>query len=80
MVPGVLWTMDKKGKKRIEITGLQDKRQITAVICGSILGEISPPQLIYGGKTVRCVTQRSLSLTTGLFLIVVTTGLLFYFF
>ena len=54
LVPGALWTMDKKGKKRIEIAGLHDKKQITAVMCGSIIGEILPPQLIYGGKTVRC--------------------------
>ena len=54
LVPRALWTMDKKGNKRIAITGLQDKRQITAVICGSMMGEILPPQLIYGGKTGRC--------------------------
>ena len=46
--------MDKKGKKRIEINGLRDKRQITAVMCGSLVGEVLPPQLIYGGKTARC--------------------------
>ena len=26
LVPGALWTMDKKGKKRIKIAELQDKR------------------------------------------------------
>jgi len=46
--------MDKKGKKSIEIAGLQDKRQITAVLCGSFAGEFLPPQLIYGGKTKQC--------------------------
>ena len=54
LVPGALWTMDAKGKKQIEITGLQNKRQITAVMCGSIIGGILPLQLIYGGKTARC--------------------------
>ena len=54
LVLGALWTMDKKGKKQIKIAGLQDKRQITAVMCGSIIGEILPPQLIYVGKTARC--------------------------
>ena len=59
LVPGALWTMDKKGNKWIKIAGLQDKRQITAVICGSIIGEILPPQLIYGGKTAICHPQIS---------------------
>ena len=57
LIPGALWTTDKKGKKQIEIVGLQDKRQITAVMCGSIIGEILPPQLIYEGKTARCHPQ-----------------------
>ena len=54
LVPTALWTMDKKGKKRIEIAGYQDKRQITAVMCGSLVGELLPFQLVYAGKTDRC--------------------------
>ena len=54
LVPGSLWTMDKNGKRCIKINGLQDKRQITAVLCGTLVGEVLPPQLIYGGKTARC--------------------------
>ena len=54
LVPGALWTMDKRGKKRIDISGFKDKRQITAVMCGSFMGEMLPPQLIYGGTTTRC--------------------------
>ena len=61
LVPGALWTMDKKGKKWIKIAGLQDKRQITAAMCGNIIGEILPPQLIYGGKTARCHPRSSFS-------------------
>ena len=38
LVPRTKWTMDKKGKKQIEIARLQDKRQITAVLCGSFVG------------------------------------------
>ena len=52
--PGTKWTMDKKGKKRIEIAGLQDKRQITAVLCDGFVGEFLRLQLIYGGKTKQC--------------------------
>ena len=54
LVPTALWTLDKKGKKRIEIAGYQDKRQITAVMCGSLVGELLPFQLVYAGKTSRC--------------------------
>lgn len=54
LVPTALWTMDKKGQKRIAIVGHQDKRQITALMCGSLVGEVLPLQLIYGGKTNRC--------------------------
>ena len=44
LVPTALWTLDKKGKKRIEIAGYQDKRQITGVMCGSLVGELLPFQ------------------------------------
>ena len=45
-VPTSSWTMDKKGAKQIEITGLDDKRQITVVVCGTLSGEVLPFQLI----------------------------------
>jgi len=48
-----LVTMDKKGKKQIAIAGLQDKRQITAVMCGSSVGEVLPPQQLHEGKTIQ---------------------------
>lgn len=46
--------MDRRGKKRIEIAGYQDKRQITAVMCGSLVGELLQFQLVHAGKTDRC--------------------------
>jgi len=46
--------MDKKGRKRISISGHNDKRQVTAVICGALTGEVLPIQLVYEGKTKRC--------------------------
>ena len=54
LVPASLWTMAPRGSKRIEVKGLADKRQITGVFCGSLLGDFLPFQLIYGGKTDRC--------------------------
>jgi hypothetical protein len=46
--------MALKGRKRIEMKGVDDKRQITSVFCGTGLGKFLPIQLIYGGKTNRC--------------------------
>ena len=30
------WTMERKGCKRVEMTGVDDKRQVTAVLCGNL--------------------------------------------
>ena len=38
----------------MEIVGKDDKRQITVVFCGTMLGDFLPIQLIYKGKTIRC--------------------------
>ena len=54
VVPSSLYTMDKQGKKRVELIGLKDKRQITALFCASIVGDFLPIQLIFKGKTPRC--------------------------
>jgi len=42
------------GNKVVELIGLSDKRQITAVFCSSFLGEFLPVQLIFKGNTNRC--------------------------
>jgi len=47
--------MVQKAAKRIELIGLGDKRQITAVVCGTLNGDLLPPQLIYTGKTTACL-------------------------
>lgn len=54
LVPASNWTMARKGSKRVEMKGIEDKRQITAVFCGTLCGEFLPVQLIYTGKTDRC--------------------------
>ena len=46
--------MEKEGSKRIEVVGVDDKRLITAVFCGILVGDFLPVQLIYKGKTDRC--------------------------
>ena len=53
-VPSSTWTMERRGERRAEMIGVNDKRQITAVFCGSASGEFLPVQLIYTGKTARC--------------------------
>ena len=57
LVPTSSWTMAAKGSKRVEVKGLTDKRQITGIFCGTILGDFLPIQLIYGRKTTRCHAQ-----------------------
>lgn len=55
LIPAPAWTMEKRGTKRVKIIGVDDKRQITGVFCANLLGEFLPIQLIYGGKTRRCL-------------------------
>ena len=54
LVPASSYTMEQCGSKRVEMGGAGDKKQITAVFCGTILGDFLPVQLIYKGKTPRC--------------------------
>jgi len=51
IVPGCPWTMEEKGAKRVDCVGLDDKRQITTVICATLSGFFLPFQVIYQGKT-----------------------------
>ena len=46
-VPSSTWTMERIGERRVEMIGVNDKRQITEVFCGSTSGEFLPVQLIY---------------------------------
>ena len=45
-VPVSNWTMDEEGSKRVEIVGVNGKRQITAVLCVTKSGHYLPPQII----------------------------------
>ena len=53
-VPVCNWTMEKEGAKRVEIKGLDDKRQITAVFGSTLTGEFLPMHLVYQGRTTQC--------------------------
>ena len=41
----------------MEVAGLKDKRQMTAVFAGSADGNFLPPQLIYSGTTTKCLPR-----------------------
>ena len=56
-VPVSQWTMEREGMKRIEITDNQDKHQITAVFVVTMNGNFWPPQLVYAGKTPKCLPK-----------------------
>ena len=48
-------TVAKEGSKRVEIVRIEDKRQITAGLAGTMSRKFLLPQLIYAGKTPRCL-------------------------
>jgi len=56
-VPLTSWMMEQEGAKRVEIVAKDDKWQITAVFAASFTGDFLPPQLVYQGKTERCLPQ-----------------------
>ena len=48
------WTLAEQGVKQVDVTGLDDKREMTALLACTLSGSLLPPQLIYAGKTTRC--------------------------
>ncbi len=54
--PGSVWTLDKKGTKPV---GTDDKRQIIAVICGTLSGKLLPFQVIFTGTTHKCLPKNA---------------------
>ena len=46
-VPVSSWTMEKQGARRVEIVGVDDNRQITAVFGCSMSGDFLPIPVIY---------------------------------
>ena len=54
VIPSGNWTMHKKGDKQVDVKGIDDKRQYTALLACTLAGEMLPPQIIYQGTTERC--------------------------
>lgn len=57
MIPTSEWTMATAGSKQVEMVGLDDKRQVTALLCVTLSGVLLPPQILYKGKTDACHPQ-----------------------
>ena len=57
IIPSSQWTMEKRGTKRVEIAGVEDKRQITAAFACTMSGKFLPMQLIYKGTTCKCLPK-----------------------
>lgn len=49
--------MHKQGAQRVEIAGVDHKQQLTAVFAGTACGDFLPPQIIYKGKTIKCLPK-----------------------
>ena len=56
-VPVGWTTLAKKNTETVPIKGSFDKRTITAIFAISLQGEFLPMQLIYGGKTRKCIPR-----------------------
>ena len=57
LIPSSSYTYAVKGTSDVSATGANDKREITAVVAGSKSGVFLPAQLIYTGKTDRCLPK-----------------------
>ena len=47
--------MDREESKRIEISRIEERRQITAILLEVYQGEFLPIQLVYKGTTTKCL-------------------------
>lgn len=54
VVPVSNWTLAERGSKDVSTMGIDDKRQITAVVASTPNGQLLPLQVLYQGKTSQC--------------------------
>ena len=73
VVPSSSWTMARKDSKRVEMKGMEDKRQITAVFVAHCAANFFPYNLLILEKLTE-VTHLTPSLLTGVLLTLITTG------
>ena len=75
-VPVSEWTIEDEGAKGVDVAGKDDKWQLTAVLGGSLTGDLLPPQLIYQGKTPCCLPHFEFPEKWHVSYIPLTTGLM----
>ena len=51
--------MAEEGSTQVEVRGLYDKREITALLTATLSGQLLSRQLLYAGKTLRCHPRQS---------------------
>uniref|UniRef100_K1QCD6 Uncharacterized protein n=1 Tax=Magallana gigas TaxID=29159 RepID=K1QCD6_MAGGI len=57
VLPVSRWTMAEKGCDKVNIVGLDDKREITGVMAGALSGDVLPPQdQVAKLPTMKCVS------------------------
>lgn len=54
IIPESNWTLEESGARQVSITGLDDKRQLTAFVGCTMDGQVLPPQLLNEGSPDRC--------------------------
>jgi hypothetical protein len=55
IIPVGKYTMERQGAKQVELTGIDDKRQVmTGLLSITLTGDFMPPQILYKGKTEQC--------------------------
>ena len=48
--PSSQWTMTQQGSRKVEVVGLEDKWLFTTILCGFLVGDFLPMQLVCKGK------------------------------
>ena len=59
LVPASCWTYETEGSAEVRTLGAEDKRQITAVLASTLYGNMLPLQLVFAGKTPRCLPDET---------------------
>ena len=72
LVPSSSWTMDERGKNKIVIKGVEDKRELTALLSVTLSGVLLPPQLLYKCKTDWCHPHVNFPLIGTYFILIIT--------
>ena len=76
IVPTSDWTMEAEGSKRVKIIGKDNKRQLTAVLAGTLDRDFLPFQIIYQGTHLHAVCLIMTLQETGISHTLLTTSLM----